>query len=108
MNLRLFRASLGLIGIEYSQFLSDRIFNSIGILYTDYSLAHAQQDHPKDVVSFKSYIKYLDVIINGESEEKSKYAFILLDADQNGFIELNDIQAMLNGICVLWNFLTGA
>ena len=53
------------------------------------------------MVSFVNYVKYLDVIINGDEKSKIKYAFRILNYDNDGFITKEEIKRMIIAISVL-------
>ena len=48
-------------------------------------------------MDFKDYTRYLDILLNGEDNEKADYAFKFLDVDSNKTISLEDITNVIKG-----------
>ncbi len=55
---------------------------------------------------FDDFLHYLDVLINGNDEEKALQSFMIIDCKKNGKVYQEDINRMVEGVCVLWNLIT--
>lgn len=48
------------------------------------------------------------MLASSSVEDKAKYSFKLLDHQQKGYIEANDIALMMESLFEMWNILTGS
>ncbi|EGR33881.1 phosphatidylinositol-4-phosphate 5-kinase family protein, putative [Ichthyophthirius multifiliis] len=87
-----FRDSIGILGLDYVQFSSDRIFNVIA--------------GQTGIITFSKFLQYYDIIINGEESEQIKISFKLIDVQQKGFFIKEDLSSMINSIVRSWAALT--
>lgn len=81
-----FRNSIGILGLEHSTFLSDRIFE----------LLDSRHDGN---AKFEDFVKYMSVLVHGNSYQKAQQSFKMLDIGGKNKIVLHDIEMMVNGIC---------
>jgi Ca2+-binding EF-hand superfamily protein len=90
-----FRDGLGLLGLEYATFISDRLFNII--------------DCSGDgSIDFDEYLQYLAVVLNGTEVEKAAMSFRFLDIRKSGKLLYNDFEKLIYGISIFWNTITGS
>lgn len=87
-----FRDSMGILGLDSVQFLSDRIFNimadSSGKIY------------------FQNFIIYLNTIMNGEEKDKIMMSFRMIDEKNKGYFMKADLASMIRSIVTSWAALT--
>ena len=50
---------------------------------------------------------FLDIINNGSMGEKARLSFNYLNRKDDGYLSLDDIEAVISEVCFLWHFLTG-
>ncbi|KAL4487049.1 hypothetical protein ABPG72_001501 [Tetrahymena utriculariae] len=97
LNQKLFRKSMGILGIDHLSYISDRIF----------LLIDKDQDGK---VSFEDYLSYLDTIINGTDIQKAQlsFSFITMNSNDRNKIQLYDIEQMVNQVSLVWKDLSGS
>ncbi|EAR84890.2 phosphatidylinositol 4-phosphate 5-kinase (macronuclear) [Tetrahymena thermophila SB210] len=97
LNQKLFRKSMGILGIDHLSYISDRIF----------LLIDKDQDGK---VSFEDYLSYLDTIINGTDIQKAQlsFSFITMNSSDRNKIYLHDIEQMVNQVSLVWKDLSGS
>lgn len=57
-------------------------------------------------MSFQDFLKYTDILLNGDKQEKAMLSFRLIDDENKGKIIYSDIEKMIKGVTILWNILT--
>jgi len=83
------------LGLEHAAFLCDRIFDVI-------------DENGNGFVAFEEFLKYMHILIDGDSLQKAEQSFKMLDIGRKGKITYQDIEKMVYGMSILWNSLTGA
>ena len=58
-------------------------------------------------MNFEDFIKYLDILINGDQNEKNEWTFKLIDCKKRGFFDLPDFRALIELMCSAWILMTG-
>ncbi|MFN9909145.1 MAG: hypothetical protein ACK56F_24000 [bacterium] len=81
------------MGLESTSILSDRIFEYL-----------AGPDHQVD---FKEYLKYLDTSMNGSFEQKQNIQFRMIDTQNKGFFEFEDLYQLIRQMAQMWSLITG-
>ena len=108
LNKDQFRMHMGILGMDSAYFLSDRIF---ALLDEDgdgtvFSCLIFYFLNPSKV-NFEEFIKYLDLLINGDQNEKNQWTFKLIDIKKRSFFDFGDFQALINLMVGTWLFMTG-
>ena len=52
-------------------------------------------------------MKYLDILLNGNQNEKNEWTFKLIDVKKRGFFDLEDLRSLFDSIVNIWAFMTG-
>lgn len=94
MNLKQYRDSLGLIGMQSLSFLADRMF-----LVMD-------RDN-KGYISLDEYLCYIDIMMYGSEDEKLVQSFQLLDLRQKGEITFEDFNKIVHSFAKMWSAAIG-
>ncbi|EAR82895.1 phosphatidylinositol 4-phosphate 5-kinase (macronuclear) [Tetrahymena thermophila SB210] len=94
MNRKIFRSSLGILGMDNACFLADRIFDLI-------------DSDKNEWISFMDFLKYLDVIMNRDDIKKAQMSFQFIDRENKGRILYEDIQYLIQKVALFWKELTG-
>jgi len=58
-------------------------------------------------VNFEEFMKYLDILLNGDSDEKNEWTFKLIDQNRKGWFDLDDLKALIVSIVNLWLSFSG-
>ncbi|KAL4437588.1 hypothetical protein ABPG74_017826 [Tetrahymena malaccensis] len=94
MDRKIFRNSLGILGMDNACFLADRIFDLI-------------DSDKNEWISFMDFLKYLDVIMNRDDIKKAQMSFQFIDRENKGKILYEDIQYLIQKVALFWKELTG-
>lgn len=94
MTLKQFRQSMGLLGLESTSLLADRIF-----ICMDKS--------QKNKVSFEEFLEYMDVVMHGNKEEKCEQSYRLI-AKYDKVITYSEFSVWLKSVWKMFNKLTGS
>lgn len=94
LNLKQYRDSLGLIGMQSLSFLADRMF-----LVMD-------RDN-KGYISLDEYLCYIDIMMYGSEDEKLVQSFQLLDLRQKGEITYEDFNKIVHSFAKMWSAAIG-
>lgn len=94
LNRQSFKTALGILGMEDKYSISDRIFT-----YLD--------SEKSGFISFSSFIKYIDVIMNGSQVEKLQLAFNMIDYNKKGYFTKSDLTQMIKEIIYSHFSITG-
>lgn len=89
-----FREEMGLLGLESTSVLADRIFA-------------AMDRGSQGRVSFANYMDYMDVLVHGSDNEKAEQSFRLITRGREGPITLEMFSEMMISIMKLLNTITG-
>ena len=89
-----FREEMGLLGLESTAALADRIFSAMDRSY-------------QGRVTFANYMDYMDVLVHGSDGEKAEQSFLLITRGQEGPITLDMFSEMMISIMKLLNTITG-
>ena len=86
---------MGLLGLESNAFLSDRIFEVV--------------DSDRDsYITFPQFATIMDVLINGEEDEKHEFSFALLDIYDTGYFDFSEFREIISKIIAHWCIITGS
>ena len=58
-------------------------------------------------VEFEDFLIYMDVLMNGNQEEKTELSFCLIDTQQKGSFDLEDFTSLMKSIINVWSSITG-
>ena len=95
MDLSHWKNTLGIMNIPKAEFLAKQIFRAI--------------DTDKDSLAFfEDYVRFTHILTMGSTHQKAEYSFRLLDKDNKGYIEEEDVYNMMSSIFELWNILTNS
>ena len=94
-NLRAFRDTMGLLGLQSTRIIADRIFSVM------------DKDN-KGKVTFEEFLAYMDVLIHGKSEEKAMQSFRLIAQRGKDVITYEDFATWLISVWKMYNALTGS
>lgn len=94
MTLKKFRKSLGILGLEETSLLADRIFK----------LMDRQN---KNSVNFEEYLSYMDIVIHGTKDEKLLQSFNLISQGQK-LILFKDFKDWIKSVKKMSAKLTGS
>ena len=94
MTLKKFRKSLGILGLEETSILADRIFKLM-------------DGRNKGSVCFEEYLGYMDIVIHGTKDEKLKQSFFLISQGSQ-FISFKDFNSWIKSIRKMSEKLTGS
>lgn len=89
---REFREQMGILGQQENAFLADRIFEVFDV----------DQD---GMLDFDDYTKIMDVLCNGDENQKNMFSFALMDQGRNGFINFKEFQSYFNKVMNHWSSL---
>ncbi|CAK68727.1 unnamed protein product (macronuclear) [Paramecium tetraurelia] len=95
INYQQFRESLGIMGLANAEFLSLRLFHVIDI-----------EDSNK--ITFEDFLNYLNILVNGNKQQKAEMSFRFLDITDTGRILQNDIEQLCADILLFWHQITGS
>ena len=94
MNIKQYRDSLGLIGMQSLSFLADRMFSVM--------------DKDKNgYISLDEYLSYIDVMMYGSDDEKHRQSFQLLDMSGGGSVSFEDFNRIVHQFAKMWSAATG-
>mgnify|MGYP001048626800 CR=1 FL=1 len=94
-TLESFRQNMGLLGLKSTSAITDRIFR-------------VMDQTNQGNVSFEEFLEYMDVLINGSSEERAYQSFRLIAQKDMDLITYEDFSAWLVGVWKMYNALTGS
>ena len=77
MNKEQFRSQMGLLGQQGHPFLADRMFEVFDTKRENYLV-------------FSQFCAIMDVLCNGDSDEKNQFSFALMDTNGNGHISFQE------------------
>ena len=52
-------------------------------------------------------MKYLDILLNGDIDEKNEWTFKLIDIQKKGWFNMDDLTSLIVSIVNIWLFLSG-
>src|SRR3990167_1371305 len=88
-------SAMGVRGVPRASHLAVQIFKSM--------------DEDRDgLVLFQHYVKFTNLLASSSIEDKARYSFRLLDHQEKGYIEQEDIAIMMLSLFEMWNILTGS
>ena len=73
---------MGLLGLEQTKFITDRIFDIIDIDgkgYVTLFIITFYNNYLYKQVKFKEFLKYLDILMHGQQDKKAEISFKLID-----------------------------
>ena len=79
---------MGLLGLENTSILSDRIFKIIS--------------ENKNLINFKDFILYLDKSLNGGLRDKWYIQFRMIDPNNKGYFVKDDLHSLVYQIAIMW------
>ena len=56
---------------------------------------------------FEDYVAFTDILTSNDVEAKAMYSFKMLDHNDKGYIEEEDVHCMMSSLFELWTILTG-
>jgi Ca2+-binding EF-hand superfamily protein len=86
---------MGLLGLESNAFLSDRIFESVD----------KDKDH---YINFDQFAALMDVLINGDEDDKLEFSFSLIDKYMVGYFSFDEFKEVISKIIAHWCIITGS
>jgi len=110
LNKEEFRQHMGLLGIDSALFLSDRIFHMLDnnndnlVAFLFFKLFNKPFTKKVD---FEEFMKYLDVLLNGSTQEKNEWTFKLIDLDKKTFFNFDDFRSFFESLVHVWVCMTG-
>lgn len=94
VTLERFRENMGLLGLESTAVIADRIF--------------ALMDKTgRGMVTFEEYLDYMDILMHGNAEERAEQSFNLITRGDS-VISLNSFSEWLLSVWKMYNVLTGS
>ena len=83
---------MGLLGLRQDPFLADRIFEVF--------------DKDKDgKLTCDEFTGIMDVLCNGDEDEKNQFSFALMDIEQTGYIDFNEFSSYFSKVIAHWSSL---
>lgn len=52
-------------------------------------------------------MKYLDILLNGNQNEKNEWTFKLIDTNKRGFFDQEDLKSLFDSMMNIWASMTG-
>ena len=87
-----FRLQMGLLGQQQHPFLADRIFEVF-------------DRDAKGRLTFEEFASIMDVLINGNEDERYMFSFALMDIDKTGSISFDEFFNYFAKVIAHWNSL---
>lgn len=94
-NLQAFRDNMGLLGLQSTRVIADRIFRVMDKKNTGQ-------------VNFEEFLDYMDVLMHGTPDEKSYQSFKLVKKRDREEITYDDFASWLISVWKMYNALTGS
>ena len=94
MTLKMFRKSMGLLGLQSTSILADRIFKCM-------------DKNNNSKVSFEEFLEYMDIVMHGTKEEKCMQSYRLISQHEQ-HITYQEFSSWLKSVWRMYNELTGS
>lgn len=101
LTLELFKTNLSIVNIPRAEHLARQMFNAIDTDrdgFVDFRLIQ---------VFFEDYVSFTNILTSDDIEAKANYSFRMLDYNDKGHIDEDDVYLMMSALFELFSILTG-